>query len=147
MKKEVSGQYSNDLANAFIWSAFKYYLRQPTDSYVVFSPVKYWKIQHLISKRFGGGFAFNRKHFHTNIDACIMAALWYNEDDPTVDELQLQAFNIDNNQLVDEGTIPVKKVYSRFANKFFDKRQFTDDQEGVATTLKGVEATNQKIQG
>ncbi|WP_195513371.1 hypothetical protein [Turicibacter sanguinis] len=145
MKKEVSGQYSNDLANAFIWSAFKYYLRQPTDSYVVFSTVKYWKIQHLISKRFGGGFAFNRKHFHTNIDACIMAALWYNEDDPTVDELQLQAFNIDNNQLVDEGTIPVKKVYSRFANKFFDKRQFTDDQEGVATTLKGVEATNQKI--
>ncbi len=36
MKKEVKGTASNDLGNAFIWSAFKYYLRQNTDSYVVF---------------------------------------------------------------------------------------------------------------
>src|SRR5699024_11847033 len=34
-----------DLTNLFIWSAFKYYLRQPTDSYVVFSPSKYFKSQ------------------------------------------------------------------------------------------------------
>ena len=81
MKKEVKGTASNDLGNAFIWSAFKYYLRQPTDSYIVYSPVKYWKAQHLISKKFLNGFAFNRRHFHTNIDACIMVALWSNEDD------------------------------------------------------------------
>src|SRR5699024_5672263 len=36
-----------DLTNLFIWSAFKYYLRQPTDSYVVFSPSKYFKSQGL----------------------------------------------------------------------------------------------------
>ena len=53
MKKEVSGTATNDMGNAFIWSAFKYFLRQPTDSYVVFSPVKYWKVQHLIDKKFG----------------------------------------------------------------------------------------------
>lgn len=41
MKREVRGTATNDLGNAFIWSGFKYYLRQPTDSYVVFSPVKY----------------------------------------------------------------------------------------------------------
>lgn len=71
MKKEVKGTASNDLGNAFIWSAFKYYLRQPTDSYVVYSPVKYWKAQHLINRKFLSGFALNRKHFHTNIDACV----------------------------------------------------------------------------
>ena len=53
------GGQLNDLSNAFIWSAFKYYLRQETDSYIVFSPVKYWKSQHLIEKKFLKGFAFN----------------------------------------------------------------------------------------
>jgi len=71
MRKEISGSALNDLGNAFIWSGFKYYLRQSTDSYIVYSPVKYWKAQHLISKKFINGFAFNRKHFHTNIEACI----------------------------------------------------------------------------
>lgn len=36
MKKLKLGTASNDLGNAFIWSAFRYYLRQPTDSYIVF---------------------------------------------------------------------------------------------------------------
>ncbi|MBR1944328.1 MAG: hypothetical protein IJ848_02540, partial [Alphaproteobacteria bacterium] len=40
MKKEVSGVALNDMVNAFIWSAFKYFLRQDTDSYIVFSPIK-----------------------------------------------------------------------------------------------------------
>lgn len=80
MKKEVKGTVSNDLGNAFIWSAFRYYLRQNTDSYIVFSPVKYWKAQHLINKKFLDGYAFNRRHFHTNIDACVMCALWSNEN-------------------------------------------------------------------
>lgn len=72
MKKEIKGTATNDLGNAFIWSAFKYYLRQPTDSYIVYSPCKYWKAHHLINKEFIDGYAFNRRHFHTNIDACIM---------------------------------------------------------------------------
>ena len=41
MKKEIKGVATNELSNAFIWSAFKYYLRQPTDAYIVFSPIKY----------------------------------------------------------------------------------------------------------
>lgn len=51
MKKEIKGPALNDLGNAFIWSGFKYYLRQDTDSYIVYSPVKYWKAQHIISKK------------------------------------------------------------------------------------------------
>ena len=91
--KAVKGAAYNDLGNLFIWSAFKYYLRQPTDSYIVFSPVKYWKAQHLIDKKFLGGFAFNRRHFHTNIDACIMVALWANEP-AKMEEIQIGAYNI-----------------------------------------------------
>ena len=55
MKRAVKGTASNDLGSAFIWSGFKYYLRQPTDSYIVFSPVKYWKALHLVKKQFLGG--------------------------------------------------------------------------------------------
>lgn len=43
MRKATSGVVARDLGNIFIWSAFEYYLRQPTDSYVVYSPAKYWK--------------------------------------------------------------------------------------------------------
>ena len=91
MKKEVGGAVSNDLGNAFIWSAFKYYLRQPTDSYIVYSPVKYWKVQNLANKKFINGFAYNRRFFYTNIDACIMVALWANEDDFSTEEINIEA--------------------------------------------------------
>ena len=97
MKKEVSGVASNDMANAFIWSAFKFFLRQPTDSYVVFSPVKYWKSQNLIDRKFLDGFAFNRKHFHAKMDACISCILWSNEKSPEK-PFELKAFNIDENK-------------------------------------------------
>ena len=96
MKKEIKGATTNDLGNAFIWSAFKYYLRQPTDSYIVYSPCKYWKSQHLINKKFIGGYAFNRKHFHTNIEACIMVALWANIDE-NIERIELDGFDIKEN--------------------------------------------------
>ena len=46
LKNKTKGSPSNDIGNAFIWSGFKYYLRQPTDSYIIFSLIKYWKAQH-----------------------------------------------------------------------------------------------------
>ena len=129
MKKEVKGTASNDLGNAFIWSAFKYYLRQPTDSYIVYSPVKYWKAQHLISKKFLNGFAFNRRHFHTNIDACIMVALWSNEDDLKTTSFDLQAFNIDKEQIKNEGNIKIERIFNSYSEKYFDTRKFIDDRK------------------
>ena len=94
--KTAKGSARNDLGNLFIWSAFRYYLRQPTDSYIVFSPVKYWKAQHLIDRKFLGSFAFNRRHFHTNIDACIMVALWANEP-ANIEELSIDGYDIQEN--------------------------------------------------
>ena len=47
MKKEIKGRAVSDLANVFIWSAFKYYLRQPTDSYIVFFSTKILEISKI----------------------------------------------------------------------------------------------------
>lgn len=143
MKKAVPGTVSNDLGNAFIWSAFTYYLRQPTDSYVVYSPVKYWKAQHLVNKRFLCGYAFNRRFFHTNIDACIMVALWGNED-TTCDEITLQGFNIDtkDNCLIDYGFLPVKRIHALFSRVYYDKRPFINAESGILLGLDGRESSN-----
>lgn len=66
---------SKDVSNLFIWSGFHFYLRHSTDSYVLFSPIKYWKTGHLVSKEFCGGFLFNRRHFHATASA-IACILW-----------------------------------------------------------------------
>lgn len=145
MKQTVGGQASNDLGNVFIWSAFKYYLRQPTDSYIVYSPVKYWKVQHLIDKKFLGGFAFNRRWFHTNIDACIMCAYWSNEDS-NVDELNLFGFDWDDKEqvLIYAGIIPVRRVYNLISS-MYDTRTYDSDETGIACDLSGSEAFGRKI--
>lgn len=141
MKKEVRGTVSNDLGNAFIWSGFKYYLRQPTDSYIVYSPVKYWKAQHLINKKFNGGFAFNRRHFHTNIDACIMCAYWSN-DYGNETEISISAYDIDKttNSLIYYNNIPVKKIFSTYSKVYYDKRQIPQEKRiGILVGLNGTE--------
>ena len=39
----VQNAAANELSNLFIWSGFEYYLRQPSDSYIIYSPVQYFK--------------------------------------------------------------------------------------------------------
>ena len=146
MKKEVKGTALNDLGNVFIWSAFKYYLRQPTDSYIVYSPVKYWKAQHLIQKKFLGGFAFNRKHFHTNIAATIMVALWSNEDDKELDNFNIDAYDINAaDELVCEGKLAIRKIHSSFSKQYYDKRTFDNDKkDGILCDANGQERLSKK---
>ena len=141
MKKEVKGAISNDLGNAFIWSGFKYYLRQSTDSYIVYSPVKYWKAQHLINKQFIYGFAYNRRFFHTNTDACIMVALWANID-VAIEELSIHAYNIsDDNELIDCGTLPVKRIHELYSTRYYEKKSFDNSSiDGILIGLNGLEA-------
>lgn len=146
MRKEINGSALNDLGNAFIWSGFKYYLRQPTDSYIVFSPVKYWKAQHLINKKFLNGFAYNRKHFHTKIEACIMVALWSNENDFDNENLSLKAYNIVDDQLVFERELDVRKIHTIYSKVYYDKRILpTDIKTSVLIGLDGLEKTSGKL--
>ncbi len=143
MKKEIKGATSNDLGNAFIWSAFKYYLRQPSDSYIVYSPVKYWKSQHLINKEFIKGYAFNRKHFHTNTDACIMCALWSNVD-KDITSLNITGYNIiNNNELSSPIELSVNRVYELYSSKYYNKTSFENvSYDGILIGLNGLEADN-----
>ena len=84
MKKEVKGTASNDFANKFIWSGFKYFF----DYYVVYSPVKYFKSQGLINKEFNEGIIVNRADFHAT-EGGISIMSWKNED-ATNDSWQLE---------------------------------------------------------
>ena len=101
-----------------------------------------WKAQHLIDKKFLGGFAFNRKHFHTNIAATIMVALWSNEDDTTLNNFDLEAYDIDaSNELAYTGKLPIKKIHSSYSQHYFDKRSFPEDivNQGILCSKDGTE--------
>lgn len=143
MRKEVSGAALNDLANRFIWSGFKYYLRQPTDSYVVFSPVKYFKTCGLVNKTMKDGYLFNRKYFHAT-ESAISCILWFNED-KEYDNVELHAFDINDSNLVDCGYRTISKVCESYSKSLYDKRTFDDDKEdGICCNLDGSERTNNK---
>ena len=153
MKKSVKGTALNDMGNVFIWSAFKFYLRQDTDSYIVYSPVKYWKAQKLIDKKFMGGFAFNRKHFHTNIDACVSCIYWSNEND-TIQEFDLDAFDIENKiqggtkteSISPCGKLPVKRITETFSKRYYDKRKFNvSTNDGILVEKNGKECNGGKM--
>lgn len=93
--KTTNNRAVRELTNLFIWSAFRFYLRQATDSYVVYSPTKYFKSQELIHKTFLGGFLFNRRHFHARKDAGISVVLWANTDEYGREAFPLTPFDID----------------------------------------------------
>lgn len=140
----ISGTSTNDMGNAFIWSAFEYYLRQPTDSYVVFSPVKYWKAQDLVKKRFIDGFAGDRFHFHARKHSCVLVALWSNEDAES-DSFTVDGFDIVKGKLGAPVSLDFRKVDSLYSSRYDDKRKMNDDIDGGILLQKtGNEATTQK---
>ena len=135
MKKSetVKGAVSNDMANAFIWPAFNIF---NADYCVVFSPIKYWKAQNLISKKFLGGYAVNRQHFHAQTAAAIMLAAWSKEEDPDCEEVTLKALDLDENEnYVDCGEIKAKKIHSLFSDTYYDSRKFKT-KEAAYVSLK-----------
>lgn len=91
---------NRDSANLFIWSAFKYYLKKKEDTYVLFSPIKYWKSQHIIDKKIVRGYLCNRAHFNAT-EGGIALIEWQNIDDNN-DELILDS---------DLGNRTIKKHY------------------------------------
>lgn len=146
MKKVLPGNVSDDIGNVFIWSGFQYYLRRDTDSYIVFFPVKYWKSQGLAEKKFLRGFGFNRRHFNTNTDACIMCALWSNEEDRSTEEITLEGYDIEPEGILSPcGTLPVRKIHTSYATAYFDKRKFPEDQKGIVCYSDGFEVKGRRL--
>ncbi|HEM3635534.1 TPA: hypothetical protein U1C44_000994 [Streptococcus suis] len=127
-----------DFANRFIWSAFKYYLRQETDSYIVFSPVKYFKSIGLIDSphhRFEIGFLFNRKHFHASSSA-ISCVLWSYGKNNTPQDFILKTYDIDkDDQLVQLDDLVVKEVHKPFSA--YNERYLGESETVVSCDSQG----------
>lgn len=139
MEQVCSGAVLNDLTNLFIWSGFNYYLSKPQDSYILFSPTKYWRTQHLADKVFRGGFLCNRKEFHADQASAIGCIWWQNVDDRETESLTLTPYDIVANSIqraTDD--ITIRKAYQNFTAAF-DSRKFPDDIKGIICERDGRE--------
>ena len=137
---------ARDLSNQFIYSGVKHYLRQDTDSYIVFSPIKYWKTIGLVDLKFEDGFLFNRKGFHAT-ESAISCILWSNKpgDNETI---SLRKCNISNSDIADDGVCTHTKAYDSFSEKYFDCAIHEDDEEcGVFCEADGTETSGRKCSG
>jgi hypothetical protein len=147
----------NEISNLFIWSAFRYYLRQATDSYVVFSPAKYFKQHHLVQKAFLRGFLFNRRHFHATKDAGVSVILWSNEEEVGREEFPLTPFDINKKtgELISGAvhrdnpgpdSIPVKTTHKLLSTLYDLRSMPADEPDGITCEMSGLEA-NRAVRG
>ncbi len=139
MREEYKGVVLNDLSNLFIWSGFKYYLKKPSDSYILYAPTKYWRNQNLVNKEFQGGFLCNRQEFHASQCAAIGCIRWLNVDDYKTEQLTLTPFDIVGDKVSRTcDDITIKKAFHNLSEAY-DKRTFTDDKAGIICERDGTE--------
>lgn len=149
-KKALKGARSNEMANVFIWTAMNYYLRQPHDSLIVFSPLKYWKNGDWMNLTFERGFAMNRRHFHTKQNTVVSCIHWTNtpSDSKTV---RLEAVEIEG---IIRETVTSERVSSFFSKKYYDKRTSSNDlvrppleagQKAIWAAKSGLELDQEKV--
>ena len=130
----------NDILNLFVWSAWKYYLRQSTDSYIIFAPIKHWKRVGISDKRFIKGYIFNRKFFHASAEA--ISCLYLINENAHEEQIILHALNINaENECELECNVTISKSHD-VMSKLFDKRKLsTDDYEkAICCNRDGTEA-------
>lgn len=140
MENEIKGAPTNELSNLFIWSGLKYYLTKPLDSYILFSPTKYWRNQNIVSKKFRDGFLCNRKEFHAELNSAMGCIWWQNIDDYETEKLTLVPYDIyDNKVLKENPPITISKAYILLSTQY-DKRSFPDDEyNGIICEKDGTE--------
>lgn len=130
MRSEYKGAVLNELSNLFIWSGFKYYLKKQYDSYILYSPTKYWRNQNLVNKKFGGGFLCNRQRFHASQCSGIGCIWWKNIEDSETEKLELTPFDIENEEVIKvTDNILIRKAY-RMLSEGYDRRTFEGDLQG-----------------
>lgn len=139
MRSEYKGVVLNDLSNLFIWSGFEYYLTKECDSYILYSPTKYWRNQSLVNKRFCGGFLCNRKEFHANQASAIGCIWWKNINDYSTELLTLAPYDIISEKTERAANdIKIRKAYHNFTEAY-DNRSFADDEIGILSESDGSE--------
>lgn len=153
--KGINGNNAKDLANQFIWSFKKYFMRNPYDVYIVFSPIKYWKTANIMNKKLIGGFLANRGNFKAT-ESAITVCCWSNKDDNSkiiklpVYEIQkdgkkhktgvnVDAISIpDDAELVKIKDINVKKVYNTLGI-LYSLKDTSDVASNIVTDYAGKE--------
>ena len=143
MKTEVKGVATNELANQFIWSGFKYYLRQATDSYIVFSPIKYWKQYDFCKARAVKALLFNRMYFHATASS-VSCVLWINEQSDC-ENITAEAYDIKGSEPLFIKAVALRKCYQP-ASKNYSKVSFNDSDISKLWCAKdGTEALGKNI--
>ena len=139
MKNEYKGVVLNDLSNLFIWSGFKYYLTKPSDSYILFSPTKYWRNQNLVNKVFAGGFLCNRMEFHASQVSAIGCIWWKNIEDSQTESIRLTPYNASGDDVVKAAdAITLRKAW-HVLTEAYDARDFDDEIGGIICEKDGSE--------
>ncbi len=129
-----------ELANLFIWSSFKYYLKKEDDFLLLFWPIKYWKSINLVNKKFIDWYWFNRKYFHAG-KSFISCILWQNID-KKLESINLKAFDIEEDEIKNiQKQVKIKKVYKQI-NTLKDSRKFESDTDSdVFCDLSGIQSS------
>lgn len=116
MLKIVGGNECNELGHQFIWSAWEYI--KPND-YILYSPIKYWKLYELSNRKFVNGILCRSELFNTPNKFAISLIHWKKEESVSK-EIELQ---IEDSQ----ETVIVKKCEQKF---FYDQRKY--DENAIA---------------
>lgn len=138
--KKYAASAVNDILNLFVWSAYEYYLKDATDSYIIFAPIKHWKRIGLSDKKFVNGFIFNRKYFHASEEA-ISCAYFNNIEDTKTEKISLHVVDIENENVKLIKDMDVKKSHAPMS-KLFDKRKMKEDDydKAICCNRDGSEA-------
>lgn len=130
----------NDILNLFVWSGWKYYMRNETDSYIIFAPIKHWKRVGISNKKFIDGYIFNRSHFHASQEA--ISCLYLTNIDAEEENITLHAVNLDSNEnYLYEKEVVISKSHAPMS-RLFDKRKFLNDNynNAICCNRDGTEA-------
>ncbi|MCQ2211377.1 MAG: SAM-dependent methyltransferase [Paludibacteraceae bacterium] len=132
-----------DLTNQFVWSGVNYYLRKITDSYILFSPCKWWKSCGIANLTMEKGFLFNRAFFHAG-ESAITCALWTNIPDCVTDSIHLTAYPSAMDMSAGE-IVTIRKCSNTFSNYY--EKNVPGDITSVFCESDGTETTGRKCDG
>ena len=78
MKKNgYDGNVCKDLLTQFVWSAFELI---KCHEYILYSPIMWWKSNHILDKKYIKGHMCNKKAFNAKTSSGLLLGHWLNQD-------------------------------------------------------------------
>lgn len=99
------------IQNRFIWSAFNLYLEKG-DHYILYSPIKYWKLHHIIDKEIKEAYLTNRGDYNTG-DGGLPIIHWVNVDKNN-SKIEFENTNgvSDENFIINKINNPIQELFN-----------------------------------